>query len=138
MIGLLHQEKHMVAWNEYKATAKSRGALAFEVFVAESTPVKAPDEVKSVLPDHLAYIQSLETAGKLLMAGPLSDDTGDEMQGAGMIILKAASMDEARALAANDPMHSTGARTFKLRKWLVNEGNLSLSVGLSTGSVTVS
>ncbi len=124
----------MVAWNDYKAVAKERGALAFEVYVAESTPQKAPDVLKTVLPDHLAYIQGLERSGQLVMAGPLSDDTGEEMQGAGMLVLRASSMDEARTLAANDPMHKTGARTFTLRKWLVNEGALSITVGLSTGS----
>ncbi len=125
----------MVAWNEYKAVAKERGALAFEVFVAESTPQKAPEDVRAVLPDHLAYIQSLERSGALVMAGPLSDDSGNEMQGAGMLILRAGSMEDARALAANDPMHTSGARAFKVRKWLVNEGTISVSVGLSTGGV---
>lgn len=128
----------MVAWNEYKAIAKDRGALALELFVAVSTPQKSPDEVKAVLSDHLAYIQSLEVSGQLMMAGPLSDDTGTEMQGAGMLVLRAASMDEAHALAANDPMHSTGARSYTLRRWLVNEGGLSVSVGLSTGKVSLS
>lgn len=128
----------MVAWNEYKAIAKERGALAFELFVAVSTPQKSPDEVKTVLPDHLAYIQSLEVSGQLVMAGPLSDETGEEMQGAGMLILRASSMEEANALAANDPMHSTGVRSFTLRRWLVNEGSLSVSVGLSTRNVALS
>jgi hypothetical protein len=32
----------MVAWTDYKAVARDRGALAFEVFVAESTPQKPP------------------------------------------------------------------------------------------------
>lgn len=128
----------MVAWNEYKAVARERGALAFEVYVAESTPQKSPEDVKAVLPDHLAYIQSLETAGKLVMAGPVSDDTGEEMQGAGMLVLRAGSMDEARELAANDPMHATGARAFTLKKWLVNEGAVTLTVGLSTGTVNLS
>lgn len=125
----------MAAWNEYKTIAQERGALAFEVFVAESTPQKTPDEVKAVLSDHLAYIQGLEKHGQLVMAGPLSDETGDEMQGAGMLILRASSMQEARDLAENDPMHVSGARTFKLRRWLVNEGALTVSVGLSTGTV---
>ena len=128
----------MVAWNEYKAVAKERGAMAFELFVAESTPQKGPEDVKAVLPEHLAYIQSLEQDGKLVMAGPLSDDTGDEMQGAGMLVLRADSMTEARELAANDPMHTSGARAFRLRKWLVNEGSLSITVGLSTGAVKLS
>jgi len=128
----------MVAWNDYKAIAKDRGALALELYVAVSTPQKSPDEVKAVLPDHLAYIQRLEVSGQLMMAGPLSDETGTEMEGAGMLVLRTASMDEARSLAASDPMHSTGARSFTLRRWLVNEGTLSVSVGLSTGKVALS
>ena len=128
----------MVAWNEYKAIAKDRGALALELFVAVSTPQKPPEDVKSVLPDHLAYIQGLERSGRLVMAGPLSDETGDQMQGAGMLVLRASSMEDAHELAAKDPMHSTGARSFTLRRWLVNEGSLSVSVGLSTREVSLS
>ena len=32
----------MVAWNEYKAIAKDRGALALELYVVESTPQRRP------------------------------------------------------------------------------------------------
>lgn len=127
----------MVAWNEYKSVARERGAFALELYVAESTPQKAPEDVKSALPDHLSYIQKLETLGHLVMAGPLSDETGEQMQGAGMIVLRAASMEEARDLAANDPMHLSGARAFRLKKWLVNEGNLKFSVNLSTRDVSL-
>jgi hypothetical protein len=46
----------MPAWDSYKAEATERGSLAFEVYRAQSTPAKAPEDVKAVLPDHLAYI----------------------------------------------------------------------------------
>lgn len=128
----------MVAWTDYKAVARDRGALAFEVFVAESTPQKSPEEVKAVLPDHLAYVKGLETSGKLMLAGPLSDDSGEEMQGAGMLVFRAASIEEARELAENDPMHKSEARTFRLRKWLINEGSLSITAGLSSGHIVIS
>ena len=72
------------------------------------------------------------------MAGPLSDETGEQMEGVGMWVLRAESMEAAHALAAKDPMHTSGARSFTLRRWLVNEGNLSVSVGLSTRSVSLS
>lgn len=123
----------MVAWAEYKTHAKERGALALELYVVQSTPTGDPEQVKSVLRDHLAYQQQLETEGKLVLAGPVSDESGEQMQGAGQIIYRAGSMGEARALAENDPMHLTGSRGFVLRKWLVNEGSLNISVGLSTG-----
>ena len=63
----------MVAWTEYKSTAKARGALALELYVAESTPAKGPDDLKAMLPDHLAYQRTLEELGNLALAGPLWD-----------------------------------------------------------------
>ncbi len=123
----------MPAWNDYKAHAKERGALALELYIIDSIPAKDPEALKAVLPDHLAYQHTLEENGTLVLAGPQSDDTGDQMQGRGLIVYRAASMDDARALAEADPMHATGTRRFELRKWLVNEGSLSLNVGLSTG-----
>jgi uncharacterized protein YciI len=128
----------MVAWTDYKNMARERGALALELFVVESTPAKSPDDVKQSLPDHLAYQRVQEENGTLVLAGPLSDVSGDNMVGGGLIIYRAKSMDEARALTENDPMHKSGARSYTLRKWLVNEGSLSINVGLSTGTATLS
>mmetsp|Transcript_6887 Transcript_6887/g.10883 ORF Transcript_6887/g.10883 Transcript_6887/m.10883 type:complete len:129 (+) Transcript_6887:28-414(+) len=128
----------MVAWAEYKTAAKARGALALELYAAHSTPAKSPEDVKAALPDHLAYQADLERAGKLALAGPMSDESGDNMQGVGLIIYRAASLEDARALAEADPMHKSGARSFVLRRWMINEGSLHVSVGLSTGGVTLS
>ena len=128
----------MPAWNDYKKAAKERGSLALELFVIESTPAKAPEDVQANLPAHLEYQRSQEMAGTLAFAGPLSDLTGELMQGTGMIIYRAESMEAAKVIADGDPMHSSGARTYVLRKWLINEGSFSLSVGLSTGKVDFS
>lgn len=126
----------MPAWNDYKAHARERGALAFEVFVAVSTPTgKVP--VPDVLPDHLAYVAKLEQEGAVLFSGPLSDETGEQMEGTGMQVLRAPDMDAARALADADPMHARGARSYTLRKWLINEGSLTVTVGLSGGRVAL-
>ncbi len=125
----------MVAWTEYKAQAKSRGALALEMYVAQSTPVDGPEAVKANLEDHLTYIRQLETSGRIMCAGPLSDDTGDHMQGVGMIVYRAQSLAEARALAEADPMHASGARAYTLRRWMINEGSISVTVGLSSNTV---
>ena len=76
----------MPLWDDYKAEAKSRGALALELFVAHSSPAAAPDIIKANLPAHLAYQAQLEAEGHLVMAGPLSDETGTHMQAMGMIV----------------------------------------------------
>lgn len=125
----------MPAWAEYKHAAKERGALALELFVVQSTPAVAPEEMKKVLPGHLAYQRRMEEQGLLVFAGPMSDLSGEQMQGEGMIVYRAETMDAARALAEGDPMHATGSRTFTLRRWLVNEGSFTVSVGLSTKQV---
>lgn len=127
----------MVAWADYKADAKERGALALELYVAQSTPAKAPEDVKAALPYHLAYQAELEKQGKLAFAGPMSDETGEHMQGMGLVIYRASSLEEARTLAEDDPMHKSGARSFMLRRWMINEGSLNLSVGLSTKTVSL-
>ena len=100
----------MVAWTEYKQTAKERGALALELYVAESTPAKKPEDVKENLPAHLDYQRDLEERGVLVLAGPLSDPTGEVMIGDGLIIYRANSMATADDIASNDPMHKSGAR----------------------------
>ena len=127
----------MVAWVEYKKDAKSRGALALELYAAISTPAGDPSVVKASLPDHLAYQATLEKSGALAFAGPMSDESGDQMQGMGLIIYRAADLDAARDLADADPMHKSGARTFVLRRWMINEGSLTVSVGLSTNQATL-
>ena len=94
----------MPSWSQYRETARSRGALAFELYVVESTLAKSPDDAQAVLPQHLEYQKSMEKNGKLVLAGPLSDTGGDQMSGGGLIIYRASSMDEARAIAEADPM----------------------------------
>lgn len=123
----------MVAWNEYRNIAQERGALALELYVVQTTPAGRPEDVKRNLTDHLAYQRQLEESGVLVLAGPVSDPTGEIMVGAGLIIYRAESMEAATNIASDDPMHKSGARDFTLRKWLVNEGSLSINVGLSTG-----
>lgn len=117
----------MVAWAEYKNNARKRGSLAMELFVVISTPVKHLDVVKDVLPDHLAYQEEQEAAGTLALAGPLSDFSGEHMEGMGLIVYKAKSLSAAKEIAENDPMHLTKARTFTIRAWLLNEGFLAAS-----------
>ena len=127
----------MPTWAEYKQTAKSRGSLAMELFVVESTLAVAPEEMLVVLPEHLDYQKQMEATGKLFLAGPLSDATGDLMQGTGMIVYRTDTIDDARKIADADPMHAKGVKTYRIRKWLVNEGALSFSIALSRQHVSL-
>lgn len=128
----------MPKWNEYKQIAKERGALALELYVVNTRPVSPDADIKGALPDHLAYQARLEASGHLAFAGPVSDSSGEEMTGEGMIIYRAASLEDARALASDDPMHKNGVRTFTIRRWLINEGSFNLSIGLSGKTINFS
>ena len=125
----------MPAWAEYKQEAEKRGSLALELYVVVSTPAKSPEELKKNLPAHLAYQTEQEQSGSLALAGPLSDPSGELMEGVGMIIYRADSLEAATALADNDPMHKTGTRQYTIRRWLVNEGSFQLDIKLSAQSV---
>ncbi|MGI9499994.1 MAG: YciI family protein [Geminicoccaceae bacterium] len=121
----------MPSWQEYKKIAKSRGALALELYVVESTPTGSPELLKSTLPSHLDYQMEMEARGALVLAGPMSDDSGELMEGCGLIVYRAGSFEEARSFAEADPMHQADARSFTLRRWLVNEGTLNVTLSLS-------
>ena len=127
----------MPSFADYKATARQRGALALELYVVTSTPVVPPHKMQELLPAHLDYQQAREADRSLVLAGPLSDVSGENIEGAGLIVYRAEGLAAARALAEADPMHSSGARRYDLRRWLVNEGSLTLEVGLSTGRVSL-
>ncbi|MFK7994511.1 MAG: YciI family protein [Granulosicoccus sp.] len=128
----------MPDWSTYKASAKQRGALALELYVTESTPISDELALKTILPEHLEYQRKLETEGKLFLAGPLSDDTGTLMEGSGLVIYRCGSLEEARVLAENDPMHAKNVRKYRLRRWLINEGSPQFSTALSSQSVKLS
>lgn len=127
----------MPSWNEYKNTAKGRGALAMELYIVESKLVATPDEMLKHLPAHLEYQKQMEAEGKLFLAGPLSDPSGKEMSGNGMIVYKVATMKEAVQIAEKDPMHLAKIKEFTVRGWLVNEGALSFSLSLSKQQVVI-
>ena len=121
----------MPTWSEYREIARGRGALAYQLFIVNSVAEAPPERMQEILPRHLAYQKQMEAAGKLFLAGPVSDDSGAQMSGGGLIIYRAADIEEARALAANDPMHKEGGRSFTVRAWLVNEGALNFQLRLS-------
>ncbi len=108
------------------------------LYVVFSTPAGGMDAVLANLEDHLAYQKEIEAKGIMFAAGPLADDAEENGSGEGLIIIRAASVEEARKIAAADPMHQSGARTFRVRPWLLNEGSLTLKVSYSDGGGKIS
>ena len=86
----------------------------------------------AVRDEHLAYQGRLEAEGRLFCAGPLLKEDG-AMTGIGLIIYKAASLDEARKIADGDPFHKSGLRTYKIWPWKINEGGIDLKIRFAAG-----
>jgi uncharacterized protein len=126
----------MTDWADYKEQARLRGSLAKELYAARSVPSGPPEEITRLLPQHLAYQSELEACGALVLAGPLSDREGESRSGESLIVYRASSIAEARALADGDPLHASGVKTYELRAWLVNEGALEFSLRLSKQSLS--
>ncbi|ONI78517.1 hypothetical protein BWI15_01205 [Kribbella sp. ALI-6-A] len=95
------------------------------------------EEIQKIVPAHKEWAAQREAAGDIFIAGPfLAEDLS--YAGEGLIAFRADSLAQAEKLAASDPMHSSGVRTFHVRPWRLNEGLIHYSVLLSQRSTTIS
>ena len=111
----------------------SAGCLQKQMYVYFTTPANGLGPVMENLDDHLKFQVELEQKGVMFGAGPFWTDDEPRWEGEGMIIIRAGSLAEAREIAASDPMHASGARTFTIRPWLMNEGSVTMRVTYSDG-----
>jgi len=121
------------SWKAHLAHVREKGVLAMQLYVIFTRPTGRLDEIKQHLPEHLAFQKELESKGIMFGAGPLADEEEQAWTGEGMVIVRAGSVQEAREIAASDPMHKSGARSFTVRPWMLNEGSISLRVTFSDG-----
>ncbi|GAA1851722.1 hypothetical protein GCM10009836_34650 [Pseudonocardia ailaonensis] len=108
------------------------------LYLIHSVPQNGLLPVLEARADHVLYQHALESRGILFGAGPLADEAEESWDGEGLFIYRAAGLDAAVSTAAADPMHLSGARTFRVRPWLLNEGSLSLRVVYSSGRSDIS
>lgn len=79
----------------------------------EDTP-----ERRTIQEGHLANIQRLADEGKLLLAGPFTDD--GELRG--LFVFQVGSMEEAKALCDTDPAVKAGRLRVELHPWYSAKG----------------
>jgi uncharacterized protein YciI len=77
-------------------------------WTAEETP-----ETRKLQEGHMANIQKMGAAGKLVIAGPFTDN-GDLR---GLYVFRVASAEEAKALVESDPAVKAGRLRFELHPW---------------------
>jgi uncharacterized protein YciI len=81
------------------------------------TPDETP-EVRALQEGHMANIRRLAVAGKLILAGPFTDD--GKLRG--MFVFKVASLEEARSLCDTDPAVKAGRLVVELHPWYSVKG----------------
>ena len=122
------------SWQQHIDKVAEKGVLAKQLYVVLTKPTGGLDVVRDNLAEHLNYQLELERKNIMFAAGPFADDNEQEWQGEGMVIIRADSAEHAHEIAAADPMHVSGARDFRVRPWLLNEGSLTIKVTYSNGA----
>lgn len=92
--------------------------------------------VEDIRKQHFAYLTDLEARGVLLAAGPFMDADGSR-HGAGMMILRASSSEEADKIAAEEPYRKHGLRTHAPVPWQWAEGSVTQTLRLKAAEFEV-
>jgi uncharacterized protein YciI len=108
--------------------------LCKELYVVFTTPTNGMGPVMENLESHLQFQIALEKSGVMFGAGPFFAENESDWNGEGMVIIRANSLVHAQEIAAKDPMHISGARSFKVRPWLLNEGSITIQLNYSDRS----
>ena len=122
-----------MSWQEMIDFAKTHDLLGLRLYVVSSKPTTGLGPILAALEEHIAYQTKLERDGVMFAAGPLASEDLTEWLGEGLFMYRADSIDHAREMASADPMHASGARTFTIREWMMNEGTYTVQIYYSAG-----
>ena len=111
--------------------------LQKQLYAIFTTPTDGLGPVFANLEEHLAFQVSLERDGILYAAGPMWTEDEQAWEGEGLVVVRAASREAAVAIAERDPMHRAGAREFRVRPWMINEGTVTLRLDYSSQAFTM-
>jgi uncharacterized protein YciI len=75
------------------------------------TTFRTPHFDPSVIEAHYAFLDGLRQRGQLELAGPFADKLG------GAYLIKAGSLEEARAIAFSDPVHTSKSSIVTVYEW---------------------
>lgn len=117
--------------------AASGAMLQKQLFAIFTSPVDGLGPIFANIEEHLKFQVELEREGVMFAAGPLWTDDEESWEGEGLVVVRAESREAAIAIAKRDPMHVSGARSFRVRPWLINEGTMSVRLDFSTQKFTL-
>lgn len=87
-----------------------------------------------LLEEHLQWAIGAERRGELFASGPFVDEGGVPGALGGMSIVRAASLDEAQAILSQDPFIREGVYLPSIKKWLLMEGGVTVTLRFSDQS----
>jgi uncharacterized protein YciI len=91
------------------------------------SPEETPERAK-IQEGHMANIQKMAATGKLLVAGPFTDD-GDLR---GLFVFGTSSLEEAKAMAEQDPAVKAGRLRFEWHPWFAAK-NITVTAKATSG-----
>jgi len=115
----------------------SQAMLQKQLYAIFTKPVDGLGPVFANIEDHLKFQVELEREGVMFAAGPMWTDDEQSWEGDGLVVVRAESREAAIAIAERDPMHRSGARSFHVRPWLINEGSITVRLDYSTQKLTI-
>jgi uncharacterized protein YciI len=128
----------MAATDEARPDERHAGAQkVFFLCLTQPAHGVRTDELYPNLPEHKKWVAEQESQGRIFVAGPLLDEDYRSF-GSGVLVVRARSLAEARAIFDSDPFHAMGLRTYQLWPWQINEGSFHLNASLSGGSFEIS
>ncbi len=75
------------------------------------TTFRTPQFQPSVIDAHYAFLDRLRQQGQLELAGPFTDKSG------GAYVIRADSLEQARAVAFSDPVHTSKSSVVTVYEW---------------------
>ncbi|MGJ3250719.1 MAG: YciI family protein [Elainellaceae cyanobacterium] len=82
-------------------------------FVKIETGIVDKPTFDRFVPAHKTYVQELVASGHEAKTGYWAE------LGGGMLLFKAANLEEARAIVANDPLIQSGCVNYELHEWCI-------------------
>ena len=120
------------------AVMEASGAmLQKQLYAIFTMPVNGIGPVLENMEDHIAFQVQIEKEGIMYAAGPMWTDDEESWEGEGLVVVRARSRKEAIAIAERDPMHQRGARSFRVRPWMINEGTVTIRLDYSSQKFTL-
>lgn len=96
--------------------ADERGMRPYVLVILKTGPTRVPegDKRKEMFAGHFANMERLAKAGKLVVAGPFSEDKEGWR---GLFLFAVADIEEARALTSTDPVIVNGEMVAEFHRW---------------------